>query len=106
MAQPNAQEIQYQLAHIHQDRSNDIVVSHSICIVIAVVAVVMRFSSRRLCKAPILADDYMIIVALVRFSSNTYTRHQCSRCRKEMADQGKCGHLDTCSWRGRRRSNV
>ncbi|CAF9911920.1 hypothetical protein IMSHALPRED_010636 [Imshaugia aleurites] len=65
MAPPSAQEIQYQIAHIHQDRSNDIVVSHSICIVIAVVAVVLRFYSRRLCKASILADDYMTVVALI-----------------------------------------
>ena len=69
MASPNAQEIQYQLAHIHQDRSIDIVVSHAICIVIAVVAVVLRLSSRRICKAPLLADDYMTIAALVRLSS-------------------------------------
>ena len=68
MAPPNEQEIQYQLAHIHEDRSSDIVVSHSICIVIAVVAVLLRFTSRRLCKAPILADDYMTIVALVSIS--------------------------------------
>lgn len=87
MAPPNAQEIQYQLAHIHQDRSNDIVISHAICIVIAVVAVVLRFSSRRLCKAPILADDFMTIVALVRFSLNIYSRYQRSRCPKKVTDR-------------------
>ena len=87
MAPPNAQEIQYQLAHIHQDRSNDIVISHAICIVIAVVAVVLRFSSRRLCKAPILADDFMTIVALVRFSLNIDTRCQRSRCHKKVTDR-------------------
>lgn len=86
MAPPNAQEIQYQLAHIHQDRSNDIVVSHAICIVIAVVAVVLRFASRRLCKAPILADDFMTIVALVSFSLNMYNRCRRSRCQKEVTD--------------------
>lgn len=100
MPPPNAQEIQYQLAHIHQDRSNEIVVSHGVCIVIAVVAVILRFSSRRLCKAPLLADDYMIIVALVRFPLNIYTRP------KETADQCKNWPLGACSWRGRRRSNV
>ena len=68
MAPPSVEEIQYQLAHIHQDRSNEIVISHCICIVIAVVAVVLRFFSRRKCKAQILADDYMTIVALVRMS--------------------------------------
>ena len=77
MAPPNEQEIQYQLAHIHQDRSNDIVISHGICIVIAVVAVLLRFTSRRICKAPILADDYMTIIALVRISLNIGTYHQC-----------------------------
>lgn len=86
MALPNTQEIQYQLAHIHEDRSNDIVVSHAICIVIAVVAVVLRFASRRLCKAPILADDFMTIVALVRFSLNMYNRRQGSRCQIEVTD--------------------
>lgn len=104
MAPPNAQEIQYQLAHIHQDRSNDIIVSHAICIVIAVFAVILRFSSRRLCKAPILADDYMTIAALVRFYWNAYTRRQPSGCLREMAD--RYHHLDTCSWRGRRRFHV
>ena len=77
MAPPTEQEIQYQLAHIHEDRSNDIIVSHSICIVIAVVAVVLRFSSRRICKAPILADDYMTIVALVRTFPHICTPCQC-----------------------------
>lgn len=106
MAPPNAQEIKYQLAHIHEDRSNDIVVSHAICIVIAVVAVVLRFSSRRLCKAPILADDFMSIVALVRFSFNIYTRRQRSRCYNQVTDRWKFRRLDSCSCTSRRRSNV
>ena len=66
MAAPSPSEIQYQLDHIHEDRSSDIVVSHVICLTIATVAVILRFASRRLCKAAILADDYMIIAALVR----------------------------------------
>jgi len=65
MAAPTPSEVQYQLEHIHQDRSRDIVVSHVICITLATVALVLRFASRRLCKAAILADDYMIIIALV-----------------------------------------
>ena len=106
MALPNIQEIQYQLAHIHEDRSNDIVVSHAICIVIAVVAVVLRFASRRICKAPILADDYMTIVALVRFSLSIYKRRQRSYCQKEVTDCSNCCRLDTCSYTDRRRSYV
>ena len=65
MAAPSYSEIQYQREHIHEDRSSDIVVSHIICITLATVAVTLRFLSRRLCKAAILADDYMIIAALV-----------------------------------------
>ena len=65
MAVPNPAEVQYQLEHIHEDRSSDIVISHIICMTLATAAVLLRFTSRRLCKAAILADDYMIIVALV-----------------------------------------
>lgn len=65
MAAPSPSEIQYQLDHIREDRSSDIVISHIICMTLATVAVILRFTSRRLCKAAILADDYMIIAALV-----------------------------------------
>lgn len=65
MAAPNAAEIQYQLSHIHEDRSKDIVYSNIICIVIALIAVVLRLASRRLCRAAILADDYVCFAALV-----------------------------------------
>ncbi|MCJ1272070.1 hypothetical protein MMC22_011977 [Lobaria immixta] len=65
MALPTPEEIQYQEDHIHDDRSGDIVTSHAICITIAVIAVLFRFISRRMCKASIQADDWMIIVALL-----------------------------------------
>ena len=45
--------------------SSDIVVSHIICITLAGLAVVLRFISRRVCRAAILADDYLIIAALI-----------------------------------------
>lgn len=64
MAAPTPSEIQYQLEHIHQNRSGDIVVSHIICMTLASIAVILRFASRRLCRAALLADDYTIIVAL------------------------------------------
>ena len=70
MAAPSPAEIQYQLEHIHEDRSSDIVISHIVCMTLATVAVILRFTSRRLCKAAILADDYMILVALVRVISS------------------------------------
>ena len=59
-------EVQYQLAHIHADRTSDIVISHAIVLPLAVIAVVARFIARRLCKAHIGPDDYMIVIALVR----------------------------------------
>ena len=68
MASPSPSEIQYQLTHIHEDHSSDIVVSHIICITLATVAVALRFVSRRVCRAAILSDDYMIIAALVRLT--------------------------------------
>ena len=68
MATPNPAEIQYQLLHIREDRSKDIVNSNTICMVIAIVAVALRFVSRRLCKVAILADDYVCLAALVSLS--------------------------------------
>lgn len=68
MALPTPKEIQYQEEHIHDDRSGNIVTSHAICITIAVIAVLLRLISRRMIKASIQADDWMIIVALVRSS--------------------------------------
>ena len=65
MATPDAAEIQYQHAHIEDDRSQDIVISHIICIIIAIIAVALRFTSRRLCKVAVLADDYVCFAALV-----------------------------------------
>ena len=65
MPTPSAAEIQYQLSHIKEDRAQDIVISHIICIIIALVAVALRLASRRLCKAAILADDYVCFAALV-----------------------------------------
>lgn len=60
-------DIQYQIDHIGDDRSNAIVISHAVVLPLATIAVILRFVSRRLCKAQIQADDLMIIAALVRF---------------------------------------
>lgn len=67
MAIPTPEEIQYQEEHVHDDRSGNIVTSHAICISIAAIAVLLRLIARRMCKASIQADDWMIMVALVRF---------------------------------------
>lgn len=64
MATPS--DVQWQLDHIHDTKSRDILISHIVVLPLAVVAVVLRFISRRMCKGPIKADDYMIILALVK----------------------------------------
>ena len=58
-------EIKYELANIHDDRASNIVVSSVICISVATTAVLLRLLARRLSKAKILADDYMMVFALV-----------------------------------------
>ena len=58
-------EIEYELAHIHDNRSPDIVISAAICISLAIIAVALRLFARRLSKVKILADDYTTICALV-----------------------------------------
>lgn len=59
------EEINYQLAHIDDDRSKSLIVSHTLCLVLAGIAIVLRLIARRMSKAAIKADDYMIIVAFV-----------------------------------------
>ena len=65
MAAPSPAEIQYQKAHIHENKAPDIIASHVICFVLACIAVTLRFIARRIKKAPIKADDWFIVVALV-----------------------------------------
>lgn len=59
------EEIDYQLIHIDEDRSEALVVSHTICLVLAGIAIILRLIARRISKAAIKADDYMIILAFV-----------------------------------------
>lgn len=59
-------EILYQEEHISQNRGPDIVVSTTICIALAIMAVGLRLLARRVSKAGVISDDYMMIFALVR----------------------------------------
>lgn len=58
-------EILYQYQHINDDRAPGVIASQVICFTLACAAVLLRWISRRMCKAGIGADDYMIVVALV-----------------------------------------
>lgn len=58
-------EIKDELARVHDDRSGIMIASSVTCIVAAIIAVILRLLTRRLGKAKILADDYLIITAFV-----------------------------------------
>lgn len=58
------EQIQYQLDHKHEDRASSIIVTHVVCLSFAVVAVALRFISRRL-KAGLGIDDWVMLLALV-----------------------------------------
>ena len=60
--------IEYQLAHAYEDRANEIIVPHVVCLVFAVIAVALRFLSRRM-KAGIHLDDWVCLLALVDYTS-------------------------------------
>ena len=64
MVVPSPAEIEYQLAHIHENRSANLIISHALCLPLAVTAVILRFISRRSIKARLQADDWLIIAAL------------------------------------------
>ena len=59
--------IEYQKAHAYENRATAIIIPHVVCLVFAVTAVVLRFISRRL-KAGIHLDDWVCLLALVRYS--------------------------------------
>ncbi len=107
MATPNAAEIQYQLSHIHDDRSRDIVSSNIVCGIIAIIAVTLRLASRRLCKAAILADDYVCLAALVS-SFLMFWHVKISNSRSDLASALLMSSywVAFCSFRGDRRSDV
>ena len=56
--------IEYQKAHAYENRATEIIIPHVVCLVFAVLAVILRFISRRI-KAGIHLDDWVCLVALV-----------------------------------------
>ncbi len=62
----SAEDFQYQLEHIHQDKR---AVVHGVDLALAIVttiAVALRLCSRRMMKASLGIDDYATIISLVR----------------------------------------
>ena len=60
-----SEDIQYQLAHPGDDKSSQIVVSNAVVLPLAAVAVILRFTARRLCRAGLRADDWVILLSLI-----------------------------------------
>ena len=65
MATLNA-EIEYQKAHVQDDRRPELVISVIVCLSLAYISVLLRILSRRLIQASLKADDWMIVAELVR----------------------------------------
>ena len=57
--------IEYQLAHENQTQVPALIASGAICLSAAYTFVFLRFTSRRLSKTPIKADDWAIVLGLV-----------------------------------------
>ena len=58
-------KILYEQQHITDDRSAPLIAANVVCVSLALIAVCMRFTSRRLAKIKYEADDWLIIIGLV-----------------------------------------
>ena len=64
-------EIAEQYANTNDDRRREMLVAFTISFSLAIIAVILRFVSRRIIKAGLQADDYLVIAALVTLLSST-----------------------------------
>lgn len=65
MVHLSAADIACQKAHVSNDRSKNIVISHANCMMLAAVAIIFRIASRQIEKVKIRCDNNMIIAAAV-----------------------------------------
>ena len=66
MATPSSTDIAYQKAHLGDNRRATVIVPNVFFTVAAIVAVVLRFESRRIARTDLKADDWWILGGLVR----------------------------------------
>lgn len=59
------EELAYQQAHIGESRVQDVVIATVVCLAIAWLSVLLRMISRRIVRARLQADDWMILVGVV-----------------------------------------
>ncbi|KAL8855422.1 MAG: hypothetical protein Q9178_007934 [Gyalolechia marmorata] len=65
MAGPTPAQIEYQLQHIQDDRSNEIIAAFGVCLGFAIITVLLRFVSRHLTRAPLKGDDWAVVFGLI-----------------------------------------
>ena len=66
MATPTPTEVSYSQAHLNDDRIPTIIAVDTLLLSVASIAVILRFVSRSIVKSALRADDWMIVVGLVR----------------------------------------
>ena len=66
MAETQANHVQYQKEHISDNETPTIVGVYILGYILALTAVGLRLFSRKVSNLPYLADDWVIVVALVR----------------------------------------
>ncbi len=71
----STEELQAQIFRLDEDRSGAVVGACSALAAVSTVAVVLRLSSRRIMRAALGIDDYMLIISLVGLVMNRYCLH-------------------------------
>ena len=64
-------EVQYELAHLNDGRELSVAAAYIVCVAIILLAVIMRFVSRRIGRIKYEADDWTMVVALVLIPSSS-----------------------------------
>ena len=72
MAGFSPDNIGYQLQHIHDDRSADLVGTVITMAILVTIAMTLRFISRKQMRVAISYDDYSMLFALVSVSPSKY----------------------------------
>ena len=57
--------IRYQLAHLHDDRRNQVIALNATLLVLGNVSVALRLFAKRLQRARMQVDDYLMLLAVV-----------------------------------------
>ena len=65
-----AANIHYQLTHLQDSRGWEVITLNVVMVTLSTIAVVLRLVARRVVSVPLSWDDFLIIFALVRLTSD------------------------------------